>query len=212
MYFPYQCGRKKARTSARKKVVRRTTATRRSLARPCQLYPSRGSRSGIFPHRRPRWLPLLLSPTPPSPKAICKRPHMFPRVPVSQRHSRVTVRVGLRIGNRSDQKKKNVRSRNEGHYRGTRVVYNIYTCLYMYIDIRVCGNARAQRTSSFLSASFENWHDTPRTSLQRATRPNIDRRKNITKKGGAVSIATVTVPIVFPFFRISASFFFYFYT
>lgn len=112
---------------------------------------------------------------------------MFPRVPVSQRHSRVTVRVNLRSGNRSDQKKKNVRSRNEGHYRGTRVVYNIYTCLYMYIDIRVCSNARAQRTSSFLSASFENWHDTPRTSLQRATRPNIDRRKNIAKKGGAIS-------------------------
>lgn len=57
----------------------------------------------------------------------------------------------------------------------------------MYIDIRVCSNARAQRTSSFLSASFENWHDTPRTSLQRATRPNIDRRKNTAKKGGAIS-------------------------
>lgn len=112
---------------------------------------------------------------------------MFPRVPVSQRHSRVTVRVSLRSDNCSDQKKKNVRSRNEGHYRGTRVVHNIYTCLYMYIDIRVCSNARAQRTSSFLSASFENWHDTPRTPLQRATRPNIDRRKNIAKKGGAIS-------------------------
>ena len=57
----------------------------------------------------------------------------------------------------------------------------------MYIDIRVCSNARAQRTSSFLSASFENWHDTPRTSLQRATRPNIDRRKNTARKGGAIS-------------------------
>lgn len=124
--FPYQRGRKKARTSARKKVVRRATATRRSLASlPIILSPSRGSRSGIFPHPVAQWLPLLLSPTPPSPKAICKRPHMFPLVPVSQRHSRVTARVNLRSGNRSDQKKKNVRSRNEGHYRGTRVVYNI---------------------------------------------------------------------------------------
>lgn len=127
---------RKASRSVRKKVVRRATATCRGLASlPVTPLVVRGVGSSPTARLVRWWLPLLPSPTPPSSTAVCKRPHMFPRVPVSQRHSRVTVRVDSRNDNCSDRRKEGKGKRNEGHYRGTRVVYNIYICLSIYIYV-----------------------------------------------------------------------------